>query len=145
MRLWRLVRAPYAALDGEGARRFGGRWNSPGRALIYTAADAALTVLEVRVHLDLPLELLPDDYVLLGIDTGELEPETGPSMTDPTRCRDFGDRWLREARSALLSVPSVIVPESRNVLINPRHPDAGAIRIAGRRAWTFDPRLFQGG
>ncbi len=65
MRLWRLTRAVHADLSGEGARRFGGRWNSPGRPLVYTAAEAALTVLEVRVHLDLPFELLPDDYVLL--------------------------------------------------------------------------------
>lgn len=142
MRLWRLARRPHAALDGEGARRFGGHWNSPGQALVYTAADAALTVLDVRVHLDLPLELLPDDYVLLGIDTAELEPETGPLPTDPAQCRDVGDRWLREARSALLSVPSVIVPESHNVLINPHHPDAAAIRIVSQRSWTFDPRLF---
>ncbi|MDX1606947.1 MAG: RES family NAD+ phosphorylase [Candidatus Competibacterales bacterium] len=142
MRLWRLTRAAHAALDGEGARRFGGRWNAPGRAVVYTAADAALTVLEVRVHLDLPLDLLPDDYVLLGIDTGPLEPETGPALTDPDACRDFGERWLGEARSALLAVPSVIVPESSDVLINPRHPDSAAVRLVSRRTWRFDPRLF---
>ena len=85
MRLWRLTRAVHADLSGEGARRFGGRWNSPGRPLVYTAAEAALTVLEVlevRVHLDLPFELLPDDYVLLTIDTGELQPEQGPALID---------------------------------------------------------------
>lgn len=142
MRLWRLTRAPYAALDGEGARQYGGRWNSPGRPVVYAAAEAALTVLEVRVHLDLPLELLPDDYLMLGIDTGDLQPESGPVLSDPDDCRDFGDRWLSEARSALLAVPSVIVPESRNVLINPRHPDSAAVGIARRRAWRFDPRLF---
>ena len=65
MRLWRLTRAVHADLSGEGARRFGGRWNSPSRPLVYTAAEATLTVLEVRVNLDLPFELLPDDYVLL--------------------------------------------------------------------------------
>lgn len=142
MRVWRLVREPYASLDGEGARRFGGRWNSPGYPVVYTAADAALTVLEVRVHLDLPLDLLPDDYRLLGIEIGDRKPETGPLLSDPVQCRSFGDRWLHEARSAVLMVPSVIVPESFNVLINPQHPDAHSIRIVSRRAWTFDPRLF---
>lgn len=142
MRLWRLTRAVYADLSGEGARRFGGRWNSPGRLLVYLAAEAALTLLEVRVHLDLPLELLPNDYVLLTIDTGELQPEQGSALTAPEECRAYGDRWLAEQRSALLAVPSVIMPESYNVLFNPVHPDAAAVRIVHARPWRFDPRLF---
>lgn len=142
MRLWRLTRAAYAALNGEGARLYGGRWNSPGRAVVYTAAEAALAVLEVRVHLDLPFDLLPDDYVLLTIETGEPRAEEGPALNDPGACRAYGDRWLAERRSALLRVPSVIVPESRDVLINPAHPDALGIHIVQSRPWTFDPRLF---
>lgn len=142
MRLWRLARSPYAELDGEGARRFGGRWNSPGRPMVYTAAEPALAVLEVRVHLDLSLDLLPDDYLLLGIETGDLAPESGPASGDPEQCRAYGDRWLEERRSALLAVPSAILPESYNVLINSRHPEAQAIRIVSRRRWSFDARLF---
>ena len=60
--------APFADLSGEGARLYGGRWNSSGRAMVYAASDAALAVLEVRVHLDLPPDLIPDDYVLLKLD-----------------------------------------------------------------------------
>lgn len=142
MRLWRLTRAVHADLSGEGVRRFGGRWNSPGRPLVYLAAEAALTLLEVRVHLDLPLELLPDDFVLLTIDIGDLQPEQGPALTDPKECRAYGDRWLAAQRSALLAVPSVIIPESHNVLFNPVHPDAAAVRIVHTRPWRFDPRLF---
>ena len=65
---WRLCRRPHATLDGEGARRFGGRWNSPGRPVVYLADHPALAAFEVRVHLDLPFELLPSDYVLMRVD-----------------------------------------------------------------------------
>ena len=142
MRLWRLVRAPYTNLSGEGARRYGGRWNSPGRALVYTTAEAALTVLEVRVHLDLPPELLPDDYVLLTLEAPDSLLEQGPSLAEPQACRAFGNQWLSEARSALLQVSSVIVPESANVLLNPAHPDAAAVQMIHQRPFSFDPRLF---
>jgi hypothetical protein len=87
--------------------------------------------------------LLPEDYVLLGIDTGNADIEQGPGLNETTSCRAFGDRWLNEGRSALLEVPSVIVPESHNVLINPLHPDAGTIGIITTRPWNFDPRLFE--
>ena len=65
MRLWRLTRQPFADLQGTGAERFGGRWNQPGLPMVYTATEAALAVLEIRVQLDIAFELLPDDYVLI--------------------------------------------------------------------------------
>ncbi len=84
MLAWRLCRAPFADLSGEGARRLGGRWNTPGRPLVYAASSAALAVLEVRVHLDLPPELLPSDYVLLAIDLDDLPAEAVADMpADP--------------------------------------------------------------
>lgn len=143
MRLWRLCRAPFADLSGEGGRLFDGRWHSAGRPLVYTATEPSLAVLEVRVHLDLPFALLPDDYVLMQIDAGGLTPEFASLPADPHDCRRIGDDWLAAARSALLSVPSVIVPEARNVLVNPRHPDAVRVSITGTRALRFDPRLFR--
>jgi RES domain-containing protein len=132
----------HADLSGEGARRFGGRWNSPGRPVVYLAAEAALTVLEVRVHLDLPLELLPDDYVLLTIDTDDLQPEQGPTLVVHQECQAFGDRWLAEKRTALLATPSAIIPESYNVLLNPNHSDITVVHVVNTRLWRFDPRLF---
>ena len=142
MHLWRLTRAPFANLSGEGARLYGGRWNSPGAPIVYTATEASLAVLEVRVHLDLPFELIPDDYVMMTIDTDHLTPEKGPALIDPNACRDYGDQWFSEQRSALLQVPSVIVPESHNMLINTQHPDMSAIGIINSRPWSFDQRLF---
>jgi RES domain-containing protein len=140
MLAWRLCREPFADLTGEGARRFGGRWNTPGRALIYAAASASLAVLEVRVHLDLPPELLPDDYVLMTIDLGDAEIEDVASL--PDRPHDIGDQWLRNAHTPVLRVPSLIVPESPNLLINPVLAAEAGIQIANTRKFTFDPRLW---
>lgn len=112
--------------------------------MVYCTADAALTVLEVRVHLDLPFNLIPDDYVLMEIDADELPLEPGPALSEPEACRVYGDAWLTEIRTALLAVPSVIVPESRNVLINPAHPDGAGIAVAGVRPWRFDRGCSEG-
>ena len=140
---WRIARAVYADLSGYGALITGGRWNSPGRPVVYCAADASLSVLEVRVHLDLPPDLLPDDYVLMRI-----EAATPPAVERidalPSDTRAFGDAWLASGRSAVLDVPSAIVPESRNILINPAHPDARAFAIIGTRPFGFDSRLWLG-
>jgi RES domain-containing protein len=137
---WRLCRAPFADLSGEGASRHGGRWNRPGRPAVYAASSAALAVLEVRVHLDLPPELLPDDYLLLTIDLHDLVAEEVLDLpTDPAA---FGDAWLGEQRSAVLQVPSLIVPENANLLLNPVHPDAARASIVAQRRFVFDRRLW---
>ena len=140
MLAWRVCRVAFADLSGEGARRYGGRWNRPGRPMVYAASSAALAVLEVRVHLDLPLELLPDDYLLLTIDLGDLATEEAVALpADPAA---FGDTWLRDQRSAVLQVPSLIVPESPNLLLNPAHPHAARASIVARRRFVFNRRLW---
>lgn len=140
---WRISRAPFADLSGTGARLYGGRWNSPGRALIYAAETAALAVLEVRVHLDLTPDLLPDDYVLTGIALDGLAVETLDAL--PEAPRAFGDAWLAEARTPVLRVPSFIVPESGNLLLNPAHPAAAGLKVTSQRPFRFDARLWQSG
>jgi RES domain-containing protein len=137
---WRLCREPFADLSGEGARVYGGRWNSRGRPLVYAASTAALAVLEVRVHLDLPPDLLPEDYTLLTLDLDDLAVETVGEL--PNNPRASGDAWLAGVRTPVLCVPSMIVPESPNLLLNPHHPDARSARISGRRRFTFDRRLW---
>jgi len=141
MLAWRVCRRPFADLSGEGARRYGGRWNSPGRPLVYAAETAALAVLEVRVHLDLDWSVLPDDYVLLAIDLFTLEPETIAGFPDDPRAA--GDAWLASGASALLRVPSGIVRESSNILINVAHPDAKRIAVGSVRPFSFDERLWR--
>ncbi|WP_186420955.1 RES family NAD+ phosphorylase [Bosea sp. CS1GBMeth4] len=140
MKAWRVARAPFADLTGEGARLYGGRWNSPGRAMVYTAENPALAILEVRVHLDLEPDLVPDDYVLIEMALGE-----APALvleTAPDDRAAFGDAWLARAGEAVLTVPSFIAPRSFNYLVNPAHPGAGAIRIASTQPFAFDRRLW---
>lgn len=92
MRVWRVSRAAFADLSGEGARLYGGRWNSPGRPMVYTAENPALAILEVRVHLDLDPDLIPDDYVLMEIDVPEMEGEE--LAIPPDDPGTAGDDWL---------------------------------------------------
>ena len=137
---WRLCRRPHADLSGEGARRFGGRWNSPGRPVVYLAEHPALAALEVRIHLDLPFELLPADFVLMRV----LVPDDPNTVFEAVaNTVTTGDTWLTEARSAVLRVPSVLVPHSWNVLFNPNHPDATGALLRSVEPFGFDPRLWR--
>lgn len=138
---WRVCRAVHADLSGEGARRWGGRWNSPGVPMVYLAEHPALAVLEVRVHLDLPPDLLPEDYVLMRVAL----PEDFEAATLPDDPRGVGDAWARAGRSAVLRVPSVLVPEATNLLLNPAHPRAAEARVESVAAFRFDQRLWLGG
>ena len=140
MQAWRLCRAAYADLSGQGARLAGGRWNSPGRPVVYLADHPALCVLEVRVHLDLPPDLLPADYTLLRVDFGDLTAhELKPPLDD---ARALGNAWLAGKASPLLRVPSFLVPRCWNLLLNPAHPAAASARIAETIPYQFDGRLW---
>ena len=137
-----VCRAAFADLCGEGARRYGGRWNSPGLSMVYMAEHPALAVLEIRVHLDLSPDLLPDDYVLMRVDLPDEPPEEiATTQTDP---RAAGDGWLRAGRTAVLRVPSVIVPIATNLLLNPNHPRAADAKVSLTQPFQFDARLWRG-
>lgn len=140
MLTWRLCRRPHADLSGEGARLFGGRWNSPGRAVVYLAEHPALAALEVRVHLDLPFELLPADYVLVGVTIPDRLLSNAEPSADTVQ---VGNAWLSAKHSAALRVPSVLVPHAWNVLLNPIHEDAALARVSIIEPFRFDPRLWQ--
>ncbi len=137
---WRVGQAKFTDLSGEGARRHGGRWNSPGLPVIYMAEHPALAVLEIRVHLDLPPDLLPDDYVLMRVELPDEPPAVIDALaSDP---RAAGDAWLRSGGTAVLRVPSAIVPETSNLLLNPHHPRATEARITRTVPFGFDARLW---
>lgn len=144
MRLWRLVSPRHApGLDGEGARRFGGRWNSPGRAVVYASGSLALAALEVLVHIPPPLRTrasFPDlTAVELDLDDALVAPP--PARPDPARCRVLGDDWLRAGRSLAWQVPSAVIPLETNILINPAHPEAAALRLIRQVPFVFGDRL----
>jgi RES domain-containing protein len=152
--VWRIATdAPgYTAddLTGAGAKQSGGRWNRPGSAMLYCASNISLAVLETFVHLKaggLPLnrylvELTIPDAVWTGAIA--LAPPVGWDAIPAGKVSlDEGDRWLKSGRSAVLIVPSAIVGEECNVLINPLHPDAKHIKARKLRKWTYDPRLMR--
>lgn len=144
MIVYRLCKAAFAALDGEGARLFGGRWNSPGRPMLYAAASPSLAVLEVLVHLDLTFDLLPDDYDLLTLEIpdGASVQILRPTPSAPEACRRAGDAFLEAGEHLILQVDSVVVPQEQNLLVNVRHPEMVGVRLANRQPFRFDPRLF---
>lgn len=150
MILWRLTRRLYADLSGRGGELFDARWHTRGRRVVYCATTAALAVLEVRVHLDLELDQLPDDYVLMKIMApDELETQAIAAedlskgwQRDEELCRPLGDRWLAACSTGLLDVPSAVVQVERNVLLNPKHSDAKEVSVATTIPFGWDARLF---
>lgn len=144
MIVYRLAKAAFAALDGEGARLYGGRWNSPGRPMVYTAASPGLAVLEVLVHLDLPPELMPDDYQLLGVEIPDDAPleRLDHAPAGAAECAAIGDDFLGRAAALALLAPSVVVPQERNALINARHPEMARVKVVSQDRFRFDPRLM---
>lgn len=150
MYVYRLCRQGYRALDGEGARLYGGRWNSPGRPVVYTSTSLALAALEYLVHLDpedVPADLMaqtieiPDNIDLETVDLALL-PAGWERVPEPPACKAIGDAWVNAARVLALRVPAAPVPEERNVLLNLRHPGAAQVSIVSERRFFYDPRLL---
>jgi len=145
--VYRLSSAKYPANSGAGAARFGGRWNKVGVQAIYAAESRSLAALEVLVH----YEVIPRDFVVTELRIPDdmnisiVEVATlpfgwdGESISPGTQ--EIGDRWVIEAGSAVLSVPSSVVPNERNFVINPLHPDFGSIEFSSSVPFRFDSGL----
>lgn len=150
MRLYRIAREAYPGFDGEGARIEGGRWNSPGVPVVYTAESRALAALErlawtdpAAVPKDLRLyEIELDDPVDLEVVPLGVVPSAWLDPDHPF-CREMGNRWIQSQRSLVLQVPSSIIPEEANFLLNPVHPASAGIRIRASRRFRFDARLLK--
>jgi RES domain-containing protein len=150
---FRIVKAKHAAqaFDGEGARRFGGRWNHRGTSVVYTADSLALSALEVLVHLGraaakisfvsfeieipdaVPIELAPEDRL----------PKNWREEPPPEEGKTLGTEWASRGFSVALRVPSVIVPSEGNYVLNPAHPDFARLVIAPPSPFSFDPRMWK--
>jgi RES domain-containing protein len=145
---WRIVRVKHAsaALRGDGARIYGGRWNSVGTSVVYTSGSKALAALEFLVHLNPPVIF---EYVAIPIamDAALIEkvgalPAEWTEEPPPPATMGIGDLWAKEARSAVLEVPSVIIPGEPNYLLNPAHPDFQKLVIGKAEPFSFDSRLL---
>jgi RES domain-containing protein len=149
---WRIVKAKHSttAFDGEGARLFGGRWNSPGSPVVYAATSTALAALEMLVHLGkatvLPAYVLIactfSDSLVAGIEDSRL-PSNWRSYPAPPELQSLGDEWLRLGTSAVLEVPSAVIPSESNYLLNPQHADFSGISISPPEPFEFDLRLVR--
>jgi RES domain-containing protein len=147
---WRITKQKHArsAFDGEGARLFGGRWNSPGVPMIYTAQSQALAALEMLVHLDSPdllkkyvlFEVSIDPSYVRDLDISML-PRNWKADPAPAKVQAIGDDWVAGGVSAVLRVPSILVPGESNYLLNLRHQDFAKLRIGTMIPFHFDPRL----
>ena len=146
---WRLVEEVYAAeaFGGDGAYLNGGRWNSPGYWAVYCAATASLAVLEVMANL-VRRNVLEhyalasctfDESLVTHVDIDELPPNWRDPKPPP-ELKMFGDEWIHSERSAVLSVPSVIIDHERNYLINPVHEDFKRIKLSPPKPFRFDLR-----
>lgn len=149
---WRIVK-PYRVADafsGEGARLFGGRWNSVGTPMVYAAESKSLAALEILVHVD--AADLMDEYLCLpvqfdkrwsrSLDFGSL-PDHWRNPMPPVATQAIGDAWAGEHLSVVLEVPSILIPGESNYLINPRHPNIGKLKVGPPEPFEFDPRLLK--
>ncbi len=154
--LWRLVKAKHAAsaFDGEGARRFGGRWNERGTAVVYLGGTLSLAALETFVHLTVSdarlafaaIEaMVPDGPD--GVRVAQLTPQGLPgnwrAQPPPSETKAIGSKWVLAGETLLLRVPSVVVPRESNYLLNPAHPDFSRVTIHSPEPFGFDERMWK--
>ena len=148
--VYRICRRQYAAFDGAGARRQSGRWNHDGTPVVYTAGSLSLAVLEVLAHTD--ASLLPADLVYVAAEIPATIKITRYTLADmpsnwqenpaPTATKELGQQWVQAAPTAVLAVPSTLVPLETNYLLNPAQRDCKKLRLHPPVEFTFDPRLL---
>jgi len=149
--VWRLVPRRHAddPWSGEGARLYGGRWNAVGVPALYTSEHRSLAALEVLVHLNgtdptstyklLSYEL--EEGMIDHLPKAELPDDWRQEPPSPSTAA-WGSRWAREKRSLALAVPSAVMPEEKNIILNPSHPDRHKVKLGKPADFVFDPRLF---
>lgn len=152
--IWRICEATFAesAFSGEGASIVGGRWNSKGKRMVYTAEHLSLAILEVFVHLNVPT-VERDFFVAIKAevpDILEIEcmnidrlPADWYLSSSKSSLQALGDEWINSARTSILAIPSAIVPQEFNYLINPLHPHFDRLIIDRPQPFNFDTRMWK--
>lgn len=148
---WRIVKRKLVAeaFTGEGARVYGGRWNSPGTRIVYTSQSQALAALEILVHLEseevlehyVMIEVCFDPVLITKTENFKLpvDWQAGPA---PLSLQSIGDGWVAASVLAVLQVPSAVIPDESNFLLNPAHPEFSKLTIGKPSPFPFDPRLI---
>lgn len=151
MKAYRIAKTRYINdLSGSGARIYGGRWNYKGVSMIYTSESRALATVEYLVHLPLSIVptflsmailLIPDHIIPIEIAISDL-PNNWRDYPAPFRLAEIGTNWITQTDSLLLRVPSAVVEQEFNILINPMHPDMKHVSILQIERYKFDKRLL---
>lgn len=151
MRIFRIADRRHSVWSGTGAMLMGGRFNSPGRPVIYGALNFAGAMLEVLAHARIGKvpkrhvwveAQVSEDVTIERVSVEDLP--AGWDAPDAQVARRFGDQWIEEARSAILVVPSVVARAECNPVVNPAHPDAGRLMVSAPQPVVWDQRLFTG-
>jgi len=151
VRVWRICSRSHQAFDGAGARRYGGRWNHPGAPVVYTSGALSLAALEYFVHVD--PDIAPEHLIAISADipqSAAIEsiapadlPEGWRRYPAPDALQDIGTAWIKKGSMLVLAVPSALIPEEFNYLVNPAHRDFRRIRINKPAPFHYDPRLWK--
>lgn len=150
MQIFRIGDSRHAIWDGTGAALVGGRWNSPGRPVIYGSLSYACAMLEILVHANIGripgtqrflVAEVPKSISVERHNASALP--AGWNADGSPSARQFGDQWLLQARTAVLLMPSVIATLEWNALVNPLHPDAAKIKVSESQKVIWDQRLFE--
>lgn len=149
MRIFRIADERHPLWDGSGAAFVGGRWNSPGRPIIYGSLSYSCALLEILAHAGIGRVPATHRFVIVEVPKGlsferheASRLSAGWDAEDSASARAFGDRWLEEARSAVLIVPSVVARLDWNALVNPLHPDSNRLIVHPSEKVVWDRRLF---
>lgn len=149
MTLWRI--SDHSELDGTGGLRASGRWHTAGRRIVYCAPNPATALVEVLVHIEIDAAELPDPLQYLEIEAPDrISTQTVQSdalgrhwENNPIATRRVGDEWISSGTTALLRVPSIVVPATWNILINPQHPESAAVSVVRIHRHSIDERLLR--
>jgi len=149
---WRIVPEEQAAsaFNGEGARLYGGRWNSMGVPVVYASEHQSLAALEIRVHIDRTRMRKPYKCFAFHFNERLMEVFRASALPDdwmqeppPPSLQLLGDEWVKCGASVILAVPSAVIPNELNYLLNPKHPDMTKLKIENPTDFSFDQRLFR--
>lgn len=151
MQIYRIGDQRHPLWDGTGAALVGGRWNSPGRPVIYGSLSYACCMLEILAHANIGRVPVSHRFVVADVPSGikakrydEVDLPKDWDRDNSQAARNFGDQWLDERKSAILLVPSVVARLEWNALVNPLHPDARRLTISNPQKVIWDARLFSG-